>query len=357
MSAKPIQRSKGRSAVAAAAYRAAEKIEDERTGLTHDFTRKSSVIFSEIVTPDNSEISRAQLWNAAEQSEKRKDATTAREYEFALPCELTSEQQIELAQSIATHIIKRQQCAVDFSIHAPGRDSDQRNYHVHMLCTTREYKAGQLHKKCNVELSDTDRKKIGLPGRRAELTDLRERWADMCNHALERHGHEARIDHRSNADRQIDAEPTKHLGPHATALERRGIQTRRGDLNRTVHDGAEARQLKEEIEMLKTIQNGVDNARREASAYAKPNISDTDIHTAAHSAYAEAKKMLERQRAAERDAELAAIAERERQNQLEIAAAVAAEKAERAQREAEAKANRQRYRKDRDHDRSHGMSR
>lgn len=358
MTTKAVQRSKGRSAVAAAAYRSAEKLEDERLSETYDYTRKQRVAYSEILTPDNSTITRSELWNLAEQSEKRKDSTTAKEIEIALPHELSFEQQRELALDFARHIMRERKCAIDVCIHAPGRETDDRNFHAHLLLTTREYSASQLHAKCASEISDADRKKRGLCPRRAEYTALREQWATMCNHALEKNGHEARVSHLSNAERGIEEEPTKHLGPHATALERRGILTRRGDLNRSVHDSAEARELRDEIEMLKTIDTGVDNAKREASAYApQSTLSSNDIHTAAHSAYAEAKKMLEAQRAAERDAELAAIAERERQNALEIAAAVALEKAEREAAKRASKKQRRSHDHDHDHDRSHGMSR
>ena len=119
MSVKAISRSAGRSGTAAAAYRAAEKVVDLRTGEIHDYRRKRGVELSEIVMPDGTtwEPTRAELWNAAEQSEKRKDSCVAREHEVALPKELTGEQRLQLVREYAADIANRHGCAVDFSIH------------------------------------------------------------------------------------------------------------------------------------------------------------------------------------------------------------------------------------------------
>ena len=256
LSVKPVQRSKGRSATASAAYRAGEKIEDKRTGEVHDYTRKQGVVYSEIMLPENVKMTRTELWNAAELSEKRKDGTTAREYEIALPAELTQEQQKALARDFAAHLVERYGVAADVCIHAPSRQGDDRNAHAHILTTTREVSAAGLGKKATVELCDSDRVKKGLQGRKAELQGLREAWAAHCNRALEKAGHSQRIDHRSLAAQGIQREPSMHLGPTATAMERRGEMSERGEKNRQRAGVSADRQ---ELMFLEEIQAGIQN--------------------------------------------------------------------------------------------------
>lgn len=235
LSAKPVQRSQGRSGTAAAAYRAGVCLKDERTGEIHDYTRKQGVEYSEIITPNGESVDREQLWNLAEKAEKRKDGTPAREYEIALPDELGEKQRLELARSFAGYLAKRHGCVVDLAVHAPGKDGDHRNHHAHLLCTTRRFEpGGGLGEKCDVELSDRDRTKKGLPGRKAELDTTREHWERLANQALERAGRSDRIDHRSLAEQGLKRKPSIHLGPTVTVMERRGLQTDRGDHNRQV---------------------------------------------------------------------------------------------------------------------------
>ena len=144
LSVKTIGRAQGRSATAAAAYRAATRIEDERTGLLHDYSRKGGVLHREIVVPDDAPAwarDRAQLWNAAELAETRKNSTVAREFEVALPGELQRDAQQRLACALAQEITARHKCAVDVAIHAPSRGGDNRNHHAHLLLTTRRLRA------------------------------------------------------------------------------------------------------------------------------------------------------------------------------------------------------------------------
>ena len=169
LSAKPVRRGAGRSATAAAAYRAGAEIADERTGLTFDYTRKQGVEHSEIILPTatarqdiNWPRDRAALWNAAELAEHRKDSRVAREYELALPAELNPKQRVALVQHFAQDIADRHGNAVDIAIHAPHRDGDKRNQHAHLLATTRQVTPHGLGNKTVIELSDTDRKKRGL---------------------------------------------------------------------------------------------------------------------------------------------------------------------------------------------------
>ena len=267
LSAKPVRRSAGRSATAAAAYRAGTEIADQRTGQTFDYTRKQGIEHTEIVLPSsaarqdiNWPRDRAALWNAAELAENRKDSRVAREYEIALPAELDAEQRKELTREFAKDIANRYGGAVDIAIHSPHRDGDQRNHHAHLLATTRQITPDGLGRKTSIELSDTDRKKRGMGPAATELEAIRQRWADMSNQALERHGHSARIDYRTlSAQREeakqkgddkqaaeLDREPTKHLGPSATAMERRGKSTDLGDINRRIAEAAESGRLQRE---------------------------------------------------------------------------------------------------------------
>jgi hypothetical protein len=216
LSVKPISRSVGRSATAAAAYRAGEKITDERTGEIHDYTRKCGVESADIVLPDGAPewaTDRAKLWNAAELTEKRKDACVAREYEVALPSELSLAERRNLALDFAKDMANQEGCAVDVAIHAPGREGDNRNHHAHILRTTRKVEADGLGAKLDTEQAGRKRKD--------DLEQVRERWADLSNKALERAGHSVRIDHRSLKEQGVDREPTVHLGPAASGYERR----------------------------------------------------------------------------------------------------------------------------------------
>ena len=264
LSVKPVQRSKGRSATAAAAYRAGEKVTDERTGEEHDYGRKKGILYKEIITPDGSDITREKLWNMAEAAEKRKDGTTAREYEIALPSELPEKERIELAREFAGKLARVQGVAVDICIHAPSRDGDSRNHHAHLLATTRRYEGGTLGKKSDFDLSDRDRKKKGLDSRKEELHALRAEWAYMVNAALDKAQITERVTHKSLAAQGIeDRAPSVHLGPTATALERRGQQTERGDLNRAA---AVPSQERAELATLERMQNGISAARQQARA-------------------------------------------------------------------------------------------
>ena len=236
LSTKPISRSGGRSATAAAAYRSAERVHDLTTGEVFDYTRKSGVVHAEIVLPSdaarqdiNWARDRQQLWNAAEVAEKRKDARVAREYEVALPHELTRAQRVELVRAFAEQIANRYGVVVDFAIHKPHRAGDDRNHHAHMLATTRQVTATGLGAKAAIEWSDSDRAKKGLSQAKTEIVDIRERWASLTNEALQARGLAARVDHRTLEAQGIEREPTTHLGAAVMGLERRGIETEVGN--------------------------------------------------------------------------------------------------------------------------------
>ena len=227
LSAKTISRSQGRSATAAAAYRSGARITDERTGVIHDYQRRRGVEATFLLLPANVPdwaSDRARLWNAAEQAETRKNSTVAREFEIALPAELDAEQRQRLAADFARELVLRHGCAADVAIHRPGRAGDSRNHHAHVLLTTRRLTAAGFTEKTR----ELDNLKSG------EIGHWRERFAEVQNERLREAGVDVRVDHRSLEAQAIDREATIHLGPTATALERRGVPTRLGESNRAV---------------------------------------------------------------------------------------------------------------------------
>ena len=214
---KAIQRSTGRSSVAAAAYRAGDVLIDESTGCVHDYTRKRGVEHRQIVMPGGQIVERGDFWSRVEKHHKRKDATTARELEVGLPCELPLAEKKKLAVAMAKALSDEYGVAADVCIHAPS--GDERNWHAHILMTA-----------CAV-------KEDGTFGNKVEVLDpihcarrklptaadwVRPHWEKLANEALERAGKEARIDHRSHAERGLTEVPSSHLGPAAAGLVKRG---------------------------------------------------------------------------------------------------------------------------------------
>ena len=260
-SVKPVSRGAGRSGTSAAAYRAGVCLKDERTGEVHDYTRKQGVEHTELVFPHGVNMSREELWNAAEGAEKRKDARIAREFELALPAELTKEQRRELATGFARHLVEQYGVAADVALHEPNRKGDQRNHHAHILVTTRQISAQGLGEKADLEREDKALRAQGKPSGREQIAALRADWATRCNTALERAGHQERVSHKSLEAQGIDREPTTHLGPVATAMERRGERSERGDLNR--EPGAD-RAAQVELASAEKVQTGAERMREQA---------------------------------------------------------------------------------------------
>ena len=215
LSVKTVSRSTGRSAVAAAAYRSGDTLTNERDGRQHNYANRTGIDDSFIIAPAGCEwaYDRSTLWNAAEQAEKRSNSVTAREYVLALPAELDAKERAGLARAFASAVVERYGVAADVALHAPSAGGDDRNYHAHILTTTREVEADGLGKKTRI----LDAAKTGGP----EIESLRELWAMQCNEALERHQQPARIDHRSYERQGVDEMPTIHLGPTSTAVERK----------------------------------------------------------------------------------------------------------------------------------------
>ena len=212
---------------------------DQRTGQVHDYTRRSGVVSAEVILPDGGTADRGAVWNAAEAAENRKDARTAREWVIALPSELDAGERSALALSFGVELARRYGVAVDVAIHAPDAQGDNRNHHAHVLTTTRcasrgEGGAVELGEKATIELSDSKRRSMGLGPAADEVTAVRALWEGLANGALERAGSRERIDRRTLEAQGIDREPTIHLGPVASEMERRGRVSDRAEQNRIV---------------------------------------------------------------------------------------------------------------------------
>lgn len=247
---KIISRGQGRSAVGAAAYRSGEKLYNEYDGIEHDYTKKGGVVYSEIMLCENAPKEyqdRQTLWNAVEQIEKSSKAQLAREYEVALPVELSREEQIKLVRDFAKENFVDNGMCVDFSIH----DKEDGNPHAHIMLTTRpieqdnswgvkqrkEYildkngqkqydKKKQTYKCKTVKTTNWDSKEF--------LQRSRESWAEKVNQELERKNVPQRVDHRSYNEQGIEQIPTQHIGVSANAMEKRGIESQRGNENREI---------------------------------------------------------------------------------------------------------------------------
>lgn len=230
LSVKTIKRSAGRTATAAAAYRVGERIECQREGRVHDYTRKQGIEETFILVPKDAPdwaSDRSRLWNEAEGAETRRNSVTAREWELALPSEISAEDRSQITRQFAEQLISRYGVAVDVAIHAPHREGDQRNHHAHVLTSTRKLEAGGFTAKTRV----LDSAKTGG----VEIEQMRGVWAELQNRALERVGEVERVDHRSlekqretALDRgdtlsaeELDRDPELKLGPAANSMERR----------------------------------------------------------------------------------------------------------------------------------------
>lgn len=218
-SMQPISRSAGRSATAAAAYRAACKVIDERTGEIHDYTRKGGVLSARLILPDGGTDERAAFWSRVEVHHKHPRAVTAREIVLALPRELSAEQRRDLAEQYGRDLADRYGVAVDVCIHAPDASEGEENPHAHILMTACSCTPqGVLGKK--VEALDPI---SSARAKRKENAVEAERplWEARANAALERAGQAERIDHRTLEAQGIARAPTTHDGPARTAIKRR----------------------------------------------------------------------------------------------------------------------------------------
>ncbi len=294
--------------MAAAVYRSGEKLVNEWDGLTHDYTRKGGVIHVEIMLPSHAPPEfqdRSTLWNSVEQIEKSSTAQLAREIEVALPVELSRAEQLALVRSfVKDNFVDAGMCA-DFAIHDKGTG----NPHAHIMLTIRPIKEnGKWGAKCR-KVYDLDGQgqripdsKGGWKNHREDTTDWNQRgnaekwraaWAAYTNRALEAAGRPERIDHRSYKRQGVDKIPSVHMGPAASQMERRGIQTQKGNINREI--AADNKLLKE----IKARITRLYNWSKEQSAQPQDQESIIDFlfqarqDTAPTSQYARVKALKE----------------------------------------------------------------
>ena len=168
---------------------------------------------------------REKLWNTAERAEKQSNSRVAREYQVSLPHELSTSQQVALARAFSLELAERYNVAVDLAVHLPRPDGDPRNFHAHLLTTTREVTPNGLGAKVGLDMKNGERRRRGLSEPRQEIHMLRERWAVVTNEALREAKVDARVDHRSLAVRGIDREPMPNFPRAALRMERRGLRS------------------------------------------------------------------------------------------------------------------------------------
>lgn len=241
---KTFSRAQGHSSTAAAAYRAGLLLVDGKTGVRHDYRRRGGVIDTRCFAPLESPewaLEPARLWDEAEAAERRRDSTVAREFELSLPHELTDDQRSELLGDICRDLVGRYGFAVQASIHSPPTEQGL-NYHAHILATTRRMRPEGL--------VDKTRELDGGPSGKTEIEWIREMVADRINAHLEMAEVDARVDHRSlRAQSEAAAnrgdfvaavlfarEPTQPIGKDATALSRKGADSRRVRKNQQIKD-------------------------------------------------------------------------------------------------------------------------
>ena len=220
-----IGRAQGRSAVAAAAYRAGERLHDERLDRDHDFTNKSGVVHSEILLPEGAPerfSDRETLWNEVEATEKRKDAQLSREVEFSIPREMTQAQGVELARDFAQAEFVERGMIADLNVHWDIGADGLAKPHAHVMLTMRE----------------VNEQGFGAKERDWNRTELveqwRERWADHVNNRLAELDIDARIDHRSLEAQGIGLEPQDKIGPAASRMGERGLESERIEDHRAI---------------------------------------------------------------------------------------------------------------------------
>ena len=224
LSASIIGRSAGRSVTAAAAYRAATKIEDQTTGIVHNYDRKQGVDYSEILSPISANLEsdwltdREKLWNKVETIERRKDAQLAREITIAIPYELPREEKIALVREYVKNTYIAAGMVADVNLH----HLEGNNPHAHILLTMRNLETmpdGGIE--FGLKNTDWNSKKI--------LLEQRKTWEEAANKYLASNGLDTKIDCRSLEEQGSPFIPQIHVGVHAMAMKNKGIPTDRSE--------------------------------------------------------------------------------------------------------------------------------
>jgi len=224
-SVKVISRASGRSAVAAAAYRGAERLHDDRLDRDHDFTNKDGVVHSEVMLPENAPpefADREKLWNAVEAAEKRKDAQLSREVEFAIPREMNKDQGIALARDFVKAEFVEKGMIADLNVHWDIGKDGLAKPHAHVMLTMREVGKDGF----GAKVRDWNKSEL--------VEQWRERWAEHVNQRLAELDIDARVDHRSLEAQGIGLEPQDKIGPAASRMGGRGLEAERIEEHRAV---------------------------------------------------------------------------------------------------------------------------
>lgn len=287
---KQIKRSAGQSAIAAAAYRAGERLYSDYYGEYSDYTRKGGVIYSEIILPPHAPPEyqdRATLWNAVELMERHKKAQLAYSFDIALQNELTMEENIELAREFVQRNFVSKGMIADVAIHQPDKgDGGIPNPHFHVLTTMRPINPDGTwgHKQKREYLVDKNGNPVldsnGKPKFNAVATTdwhcpetleaWRKAWCELVNEAFERKGITERIDHRSYERQGLDLIPTIHEGPTVRQMEAKGIKTDKGELNRWIK--ATNRLIRDVTKKIKSLFSWLAEIREELSQSQTPNL-------------------------------------------------------------------------------------
>ena len=278
LSIKIISKGKGKSAVAASAYRSGEKIKNEYDGVVHDFTRKGGIAHTEILLPQNAPqefLDRGTLWNSVEKIEKSKNSQLAREIEIALPKELDREKQIELVREyVKENFVNVGMCA-DIALH----DKNDGNPHAHILLTMRplnkdktwgakskkEYILDEKGEKVKLKNGNYKTRKINTTdwNEQDKAEHWRKAWADITNKYLEENSIQEQVDYRSYQRQGIEQIPTIHLGVSATQMEKKSITTDRGNINREIkHQNMILREIARRIKALLNWIRGIGKEER-----------------------------------------------------------------------------------------------
>lgn len=243
LSVKIIGRKKGKSSVAAAAYRAGEKIKNEYDGQTHNYENRKDIEYKEIIYPaETQKLERKDLWNLVENTEKRKDAQLAREIEIALPLELSKEERIKIVQDFCKENFIQRNIICDIAIH----NKDNTNPHAHILTTTRPYtKAGFGQKDRQIN----DRKYINI---------WRENWEKLANKYLEKY--KTQISSKTLKQQGIERIPQIHIGASGNKMHKKGKTSDRYQINQEIKkQNKNLQEIQEEIDYYKQIENIIKN--------------------------------------------------------------------------------------------------
>lgn len=292
---KVISRGQGvRTSVGASAYLCGEKMTNEYDGVTHDYTKKKGIVYSEVMLCENAPQAyqdRAILWNAVEQKEKGSKSQLCREYEIALPIELSKEEQIRFAREFAKeNFVDKGMCA-DIAVH----DKNVGNPHAHILVTMRPIeKDGTWGDKQKKEyILDKNGQKQYDPKKQTykcktvkttdwdsldKLQEVRKNLADKINAELEKKNLPQRVDHRSLKEQGIDREPTIHEGA-AREMDKRGVFEKRGGIESEENRANINREIKEANSRLNAL-SILERSMQKDITYIKDDIGWNRQHEA-----------------------------------------------------------------------------